>query len=72
MLTMTLGTPDYAATTSGGVAIVWTLEDCPISTLVGRASTTPFITVTITDAGVYTVSADRAGRSSDSRTRKTS
>ena len=53
MLTMTLGTPTTPLT-SGGVAIAWTLEDAN-HTLVGRAGTTPIITVTITDAGVYTV-----------------
>ena len=53
VLTMTLGTPTTPLT-SGGVAIAWTLEDAN-HTLVGRAGTTPIITVTITDAGVYTV-----------------
>ena len=53
VLTMSLGTPTTPLT-SGGVAIAWTLENAN-HTLVGRAGTTPIITVTITDAGVYTV-----------------
>src|SRR5262249_42903450 len=53
VLTMSLGTPTKPLT-SGGVAIAWTLEDAA-HTLVGKAGMTTIITVTITDAGAWTV-----------------
>src|SRR5262249_36444282 len=55
VLTMGLGLPPptLQLTSGGGGPIVWALTDN--HTLVGRASTTPIITVTITDAGAWTV-----------------
>src|SRR5262249_57041227 len=55
VLTMGLGLPPptLQLSSGGGVPIMWTLTDN--HTLVGRAGTTTIITVTITDAGAWTV-----------------